>query len=294
MSHPISLHVNGPIEEYLSQNEYELNSKDPAVDIEAPPDDVRQANVAARKKSQKRIGKWQNFAVYASMCSNVFLLAIKSVAFSQSNSIAILASVLDSSIDILAGMVLFLASRVRKNQDSTVFPIGKRRVSPIATLIFASVMAMAALQIVIEAVTILVSGFSGSSNHDITVNPLVVAVVVVTICLKFSLAILCTIIGKWQENTIISAYAQDHINDTLTNSVSIAGLLLAGEYPSLWYLDAIAAIAICSYIIFNWALTGYSLSITLMSRAADPEFIELIKGTALNHDKLITVSILNT
>lgn len=173
---------------------------------------------------------WQNLAIYSSLFSNVALLIIKIIALAESNSIAMLAAVLDSTMDILAGFILFMASRVRRSTSTDSYPIGKRRVSPIATLIFACIMAMAAVQVVIEASTILIVGYGQKDNRPtVSVSSVVIGIVVATISIKLFLAVLCITIGRWKHSTIISAYAQDHLNDTLTNTVSIIGLLLAGK-----------------------------------------------------------------
>jgi cation diffusion facilitator family transporter len=273
--------MRGPVSLYLADSEAADHAaasapeKDPSASKDATPQPP---------PAGPNVDWWQTLAIYASLSSNVVLLVIKIIALQESNSIAMLAAVLDSAMDILAGGILFMAARVRKASASDIYPIGKRRVSPIATLVFACLMAMSAIQVIIEAVTILAVGFGGGSKRLVSVTPMVIGIVSATISLKLTLAVLCTTIGRWQKSSIVSAYAQDHVNDTITNSVSICGLLLAGKFHSLWYLDSVAAIVICSYITVNWANTGYTLSSALMGRAAESEVVEHIKNIAMSHD----------
>jgi divalent metal cation (Fe/Co/Zn/Cd) transporter len=54
----------------------------------------------------------------------------------------------------------------------------------------------------------------------------------------------------------LEALAQDHWNDTLSNGVAAAALIIALYSDSLWFLDPIGAILISLYIIWSWYETG--------------------------------------
>ena len=86
-------------------------------------------------------------AVRASYASNIILLIVKIYALIISGSLAMLASVLDSCLDILSGSVLFFAQRIVDQRNKYKYPIGKNRAQPIATIIFACLMGMSALQV---------------------------------------------------------------------------------------------------------------------------------------------------
>jgi hypothetical protein len=89
-------------------------------------------------------------AVRASYASNIILLIVKIYALVVSGSLAMLASVLDSCLDILSGSVLFCAQRIVDQRNKYKYPIGKNRAQPIATIIFACLMGMSALQVIIH------------------------------------------------------------------------------------------------------------------------------------------------
>lgn len=86
-------------------------------------------------------------AIRASYASNIILLLVKIYALVISGSLAMLASVLDSCLDILSGSVLFCAQRIVDEHNKYKYPIGKNRAQPIATIIFACLMGMSALQV---------------------------------------------------------------------------------------------------------------------------------------------------
>jgi divalent metal cation (Fe/Co/Zn/Cd) transporter len=62
-----------------------------------------------------------------------------------------LASVIDSFLDLLSGAVLFVTRRAMDRTDIYLYPQGKRRLEPVGVVVFATVMAISALQIVREA-----------------------------------------------------------------------------------------------------------------------------------------------
>lgn len=57
------------------------------------------------------------------------------------HSLAIIASTLDSLLDILAGGILWYTSTSMAQHDPQRYPVGKRRMQPVGIMVFASVMA---------------------------------------------------------------------------------------------------------------------------------------------------------
>lgn len=110
---------------------------------------------------------WETFGVNFSYASNIFLFAIKLWALVISGSMAMLASVLDSSLDILSGTMLFLAMNESRKQDHVNYPIGKERIQPIATIVFSCLMGMSAAQVYN---TISVSNLHRHYSHLYTYN----------------------------------------------------------------------------------------------------------------------------
>ena len=56
--------------------------------------------------------KFANFVINTSFLSNILLLGLKIVAYALSLSMSVLASMIDSALDILSGLVLFIAIKV--------------------------------------------------------------------------------------------------------------------------------------------------------------------------------------
>lgn len=83
------------------------------------------------------------FAINASFLCNVILFVIKVIAAGWSGSLAVVASAIDSSLDLLSGSILYCAARIAARRNKYKWPVGKSRLEPIAIVIFASVMGVA-------------------------------------------------------------------------------------------------------------------------------------------------------
>lgn len=59
----------------------------------------------------------------------------------KSRSLAIVASTLESLLDLLAGIILLFTRWTMKQENKYKYPIGKLRVQPVGIVIFAAIMA---------------------------------------------------------------------------------------------------------------------------------------------------------
>lgn len=72
-------------------------------------------------------------------------------------------------------------------------------------------------------------GLASDSPALVQMNFIVYTIVFITIGLKATLAALCYTANGVRKSSTLQAYAQDHINDTITNGVGVAGMIIAAE-----------------------------------------------------------------
>ncbi len=89
--------------------------------------------------------KAASLAMNVSLVINVTLLIIKVIAFIFSSSKAVLASLVDSLVDILSQLILVVAENfiVRHSPD---YPVGRSRLEALSVLVCAFIMSMAAVE----------------------------------------------------------------------------------------------------------------------------------------------------
>ncbi|KAI2494971.1 cation transmembrane transporter [Fragilaria crotonensis] len=94
-----------------------------------------------------------------------------------------------------------------------------------------------------------------------------------------------------QADPTMSALAQDHWNDALSNGVAAIALLVALRYPFLWWVDPVGAILISLYIIHSWFSTGMEQVEQLTGKAAPSEFLEELQEMANTFDERMIVDV---
>ena len=227
----------------------------------------------------KQLAKSERMAVHISNITNLVLFAAKVYASIMSRSLAVIASTLDSLLDLLSGFILWFTANAMRKPNRLNYPIGKKRMQPVGIIVFASVMATLGLQILLESGRELVSK-SRSEMGDAQEKWMIAIMVSVTV-VKFILMIYC----RRFKNEIVRAYAQDHFFDVITNSVGLAAAVLAHRYA--WWIDPTGAIVIALYTINTWTRTVLENVRTLIGRTAPPEFLAKLTYLIWNHHEEI-------
>lgn len=185
-----------------------------------------------------------------------------------------LASALDSFLDLLSGAIIFLTEIVTRRAAPENYPAGKSRFEPVGIIVFSSCMFTATFQLLLDSVQSLIT-------HDVELEMSLIAmsVLIVTITLKLILWLYCREVGDGSES--VKALATDHRNDVVSNIFGTVAALLGVYFR--WWMDPLGAICISLYLMTVWATTGYEQLSTLTGRAASPEVHQALTFVARNH-----------
>jgi len=218
-------------------------------------------------------------AIYLSFIVNVILFIIKIYAAATSVSITVIASALDSFLDLMSGSIMFLTNWVINSKNNPYkFPVGKARLEPIGIIVFAACMFTATMQVVIEAIQVLASG----NNDKFEMEYSTIGIICFVVVSKFSLYIFCRTI---KGSASVEALAADHRNDVLTNTFGTV-LAIAAKYW-LWWLDPVGGILLSAYIMLNWFRQGMLHVVLLTGKSASPRVLQQLTFVAVNHDPRI-------
>ncbi|PIN07350.1 hypothetical protein CDL12_20088 [Handroanthus impetiginosus] len=166
---------------------------------------------ALTEDEMKQLARNERFAVNVSNIANLFLFIAKVYASVESRSLAVIASTMDSFLDLLSGLILWFTSYAMKNPNHYHYPIGKKRMQPVGIIVFASVMATLGLQIILESVRQFIAKSGPKMSHE--QEKWMIGIMVSVTAVKFLLMIYC----RRFKNEIVRAYAQDHFFDVITN-----------------------------------------------------------------------------
>ncbi|XP_021813809.1 metal tolerance protein 11 [Prunus avium] len=232
------------------------------------------------KEEQEKLANSETFAIRISNIANMVLFAAKVYASVRSGSLAIIASTLDSLLDLLSGFILWFTAFSMQTPNPYQYPIGKKRMQPLGILVFASVMATLGLQIILESMRTLVSDedeFSLTKDQEHWVMGIMLSVTLV----KLLLMLYC----RTFKNEIVKAYAQDHFFDVITNIIGLVAVLLANYFDD--WMDPVGAIILALYTIRTWSLTVLENVNSLVGKSAAPEYLQKLTYLCWNHHKAV-------
>ncbi|XP_022743164.1 metal tolerance protein 11-like [Durio zibethinus] len=232
------------------------------------------------KEEREKLARSETLAIRISNIANMVLFAAKVYASVRSGSLAIIASTLDSLLDLLSGFILWFTAFSMSTPNPYQYPIGKKRMQPLGILVFASVMATLGLQIILESLRTMVSDedeFNLTKEQERWVVGIMLGVTLVKLLLVFY----C----RSFSNEIVKAYAQDHFFDVITNIIGLVAVLLA-NYIDDW-IDPVGAIVLALYTIRTWSMTVLEKVNSLVGRSAAPEYLQKLTYLCWNHHKAI-------
>uniref|UniRef100_A0A915API1 Cation efflux protein cytoplasmic domain-containing protein n=1 Tax=Parascaris univalens TaxID=6257 RepID=A0A915API1_PARUN len=230
----------------------------------------------ASTKRQPGVDKAAKWLAMATLIVNISLVTVKAAAAYLSGSLSIISSLVDSTVDITSGLVIWLTARAIKKRDPYMYPRGRTRLEPLALIIVSVIMGVASVQMVVQSLESVLR-----QTVDPHVDLISLFIMVTTVLVKFILMLLC----RKFDDPSINVLAQDHRNDCISN---IVALLCAWAASKFWiYLDPIGAIIVSVYIAITWYFTGKEHLAMLSGKSAAPEFINRIVKVCVEHDERI-------
>ncbi|KAK7227695.1 hypothetical protein V2G26_015698 [Clonostachys chloroleuca] len=214
----------------------------------------------ARRREAARKAKW---AINVNVAANVLLLAGKAFAAFTTGSLSLMASLVDSALDLLCTLIVWSTNRLvlwRLNALQKRFPVGRRRLEPLGILVFSVIMVISFLQILRESVARLMPPHGDPEMLGYAA----IASLVATIVLKGSIGLACRPIKTMQ----VQALVQDCKTDVHFNTLSLLFPLI-GYHAHLWWLDPLGAGLLSLYIIYDWGHTSFENVTRLSGEAAD-------------------------
>ena len=123
-------------------------------------------------------------SVQINVIANIVLLVAKIAAAFTSSSLSLIASLVDSALDLLCTLIIWTTNklvqwRIRRLQYK--FPVGRRRLEPLGILVFSIIMIISFLQILQESVAKLLPG---GPREAATLPPVAIGALAATIVVK--------------------------------------------------------------------------------------------------------------
>ena len=213
-----------------------------------------------------------------SFLANVIILGVKVILVLRTGSVAFVASLLDSVLDIISGLTLVVTNKLLSKQNRHKYPLGKQTFEPLGTLVFSACMFTASFQLIQYSIEVLINA-TNEVSFDLFSGIFIGSII---FC-KFLLMVYC-----WRNQGLapsLEALAQDHRNDVISNVIGTGAALLSMQ---TWKgVDPVVALLLTFYIMYSWARTGVEQIMMLSGKSASPEVLKKITYCAQNHHSAI-------
>lgn len=221
----------------------------------------------ADREKRRKGARNAKLAININVVANVLLLVAKGIAATQSSSLSLIASLVDSALDLLCTAIVWTTNRLvawRLKGLERQFPVGRRRLEPLGILVFSVIMIISYVQILQESVTKLYDGFSGTPTEAANLPAVAIGAMAATVILKGIIWFGCIRV----KTTQVQALAQDCKTDVYFNTFSLLFPLI-GHQAHVWWLDPLGAAFLSLFIIYDWATTCFENVLRLCGSAVD-------------------------
>jgi ferrous-iron efflux pump FieF len=242
----------------------------------------------AMQKSRdiNRHSRLLRLATNASVATAAILIAAKLVAWAITGSVSVLASLVDSMMDVAASLINLFAVRYSLMPADHEHRFGHGKAESLAGLAQTTFIAGSAVFLILQAFDRLLHP---RPLEDVGIG---VGVMVFATLATLALLILQRHVIRVTGSTAIKADALHYTTDVLVNGSIIIALLLSGYgWPGI---DALFALGIAGYILYSAWHIGHEAFQLLMDRELPDEQRQRIRHAALAHNQVRGVHDLRT
>jgi len=224
--------------------------------------------------------KAQKRATIVASATSTLLILIKLIIGILSGSVAVLASAIDSVLDLIVSLFNFFAISKASESEDDKFNYGKGKIEALAAVIEGTVITVSGLYIFYSAVMKYI--------HKERVELLDTSILVMLISLVITIALVFYLnkVAKATNSLVIRSDALHYKTDIYTNIAILISLVLV-KLTGLNLIDSLIGGAIAIYIIYSaYEIISEGVYI-LLDGALDKELVEKIKFI-LDHEEGIS------
>lgn len=225
-------------------------------------------------------------ATLASVLTALTLVAVKLFAWLWTGSVSVLASLVDSLMDVIASSINLIAVRYSLTPADAEHRFGHGKAEPLAGLAQAAFICVSAVFLLIHAADRL------RAPHELRDIGLGVGVMVFSMVMTSGLLVFQRRVIARTQSTAIRADALHFASDLLSNLAVIVGLILA-SYGWGW-ADSVFAMGIAVYIFYSAVQIAHEAFQQLMDRELPTDVHQQILAIARDNPDVLGVHDLRT
>lgn len=226
-------------------------------------------------------------ATLASSSVAAVLVLLKLAVGILSGSIAVLASAIDSLLDLTVSLFNYFALHNAEKDPDEKFHFGRSKLEPLAAVIEGTIISFSALFILYEAISKIVH------PEDMRHMSESIAVMVASFIITGFLVLFLSYVGKKTKNMVIRADALHYKTDLFSNG-AVLFALVAIHYTGEQLIDPILGIAIAIYMIYSAIPIVKEGTLMLLDASLSKEEIEKIEEVIKSEPSITNYHFLRT
>jgi len=204
-----------------------------------------------------------------------------------SGSVAVLASAIDSLLDLTVSMFNYFALHNAEKHPDEQFHFGRSKLEPLAAVIEGTIISLSALFILYEAIS--------KITHPVPMQYMSASiyVMVASFIITGFLVVFLNYVAKKTKNMVIRADALHYKTDIFSNG-AVLFALIAIEYTGEQLIDSVLGIAISFYMIYSAIPIMKEGVLMLLDVALPKEDIQKIEAVLKSEPEITTYHYLQT
>ncbi len=197
------------------------------------------------------------------------LVTFKLTAGIISGSVAVLASAIDSLLDMVVSLFNYFALHNSDKEPDEHFNFGRRKLEPLAAVIEGTIISLSALFILYTAISKMVQG-SVIEHLDLSIGVMIISLIITT-----GLVFFLNHVAKKTGNMVIQADALHYKTDLLSNGAVLISLVVI-TFTEYTFIDPLLGIGISAYMIYSAYPLIKEGILMLLDAALDPQSVDKI------------------
>ncbi|HZF71624.1 cation diffusion facilitator family transporter [Sulfuricurvum sp.] len=172
------------------------------------------------------------------------LVAFKLTVGIISGSVAVLASAIDSLLDMVVSIFNYFALHNSDKEPDENFNFGRKKLEPLAAVIEGTIISLSALFILYTAISKMVQG---SEIDHLSIS---IGVMIASLIITAGLVFFLNLVAKKTGNMVIQADALHYKTDLLSNGAVLLSLVVI-SFTEYTFIDPLLGIGISIYMIYS-------------------------------------------
>ena len=210
--------------------------------------------------------------------ANLIFSVLKFVAGTITKSVAITNDAINNLSDSMSSIITLLGYRMGKMKPTRKHPLGYGRTEYLSAMIISVIILVAGYNCLLSSIDRL------KNPAEVTVAPIALIILFISVLTKIGLSILNTKAGKKVDSEALKASGKDALSDVVVTSLTIISLI-AGKFTS-FPIDGVMGIVVSIFIFYAGLSSFFETNSALMGERPDKETVEKIRAIIKKHPPL--------